>query len=167
MLCCNEMLFHLLLNRTATLINCQNSPQLLSKLIHCWFIFFVTSFDVCCNWTLTLYEVWRNLWTEKLLFWLISFRSKRLRLVSEQRKTEKQQGTGSLVLAARKMEREPKTHISPHFSCGLLLSLLVLRSKTTRKRLLRRLLVDQWQNIVQCGVVEYDQVSLRRRLAFF
>ena len=46
-------------------------------------------------------------------------RSKHFCVVSEQRKTEKRQGTGFSVLAARKMEREP------YFSRGLWLSFLV------------------------------------------
>ena len=36
-----------------------------------------------------------------------SLRSKRFRVVSEQRKTEERQGTGFSVFAARRMEREP------------------------------------------------------------
>jgi len=35
--------------------------------------------------------------------------SKRFRVVSNQRMTEEQRGTGFSVLAARKMEREPRT----------------------------------------------------------
>ena len=38
---------------------------------------------------------------------LSSLRSKRVRVVSEQRNTEERRGTGFSVLAARKMEREP------------------------------------------------------------
>ena len=38
---------------------------------------------------------------------LSSLRSKRFRVVSEQRNTEERRGTGFSVLAARKMEREP------------------------------------------------------------
>ena len=38
---------------------------------------------------------------------LSSLRSKRLRVVSEQRNTEERRGTGFKILAARKMEREP------------------------------------------------------------
>ena len=38
---------------------------------------------------------------------LSSLRSKRFRVVSEQRKTEERQGTGFSVFAARRMEREP------------------------------------------------------------
>ena len=36
-----------------------------------------------------------------------SLRSKRFRVISEQRQTEERRGTGFSVLAARKMEREP------------------------------------------------------------
>ena len=42
---------------------------------------------------------------------LSSLRSKRFRVVSEQRKTEERRGTGFPVLAARKMEREPNNAV--------------------------------------------------------
>ena len=38
----------------------------------------------------------------------LSLRSKRFRVVSEQRMTKERRGTGFSVLAVRKMEREPK-----------------------------------------------------------
>ena len=61
---------------------------------------------------------------------MISLRSKRFRLVSEQRKTENGSfgfGRASLLFDSR------------HFRRGFLLSSLVLCSETARKRLLRRL----------------------------
>ena len=48
-----------------------------------------------------------------------SLRSKRFRVVSEQRKmTEERRGTGISVLAGRKMERERGLFLSIHFSHG-------------------------------------------------
>ena len=102
-----------------------------------------------CSWGKMLFE---RFWTVSLptrnnqfliilfaRFFYISLRSKRFRLVSEQRETE---GTGLSVLAAREMERGPLFY-SRHFSRGLWLSFLVLCSQTARERLLCRLLLPQ------------------------
>ena len=67
-------------------------------------------------------------------------RSKRFRLVSEQRKTAEE--WDFLVLAARKMERGPPRPFTRAIfrASGFRLSFLVICSETERKRLLHKLI---------------------------
>ena len=95
-----------------------------------------------------------------------SLRSKRFSVVSEQKENEERRGTGFSVLAARKVEREPKNETgggevsflsSPSpprsftrhiFRTAFWHSFLVLCSKTARKRFLRRLPRSGWRGLV-------------------
>ena len=65
-----------------------------------YIVFFLSStgvaFDFC------------KVFTEDYTSCLVSLRSKRFRVVSEQRKNKQRHGTGFSVLAARRMERQPK-----------------------------------------------------------